>query len=70
VQESATPLGEPSPLVETATAAGLPDGLRRGADSTWTGAGLDEGALPAPDATRGPGWGVSSPTGAWWRPPS
>jgi hypothetical protein len=70
VQRSATPLGERSPAVGTATAAGLPGGLMHGAESSWTGAGLDEGALPPPDSTPGPGWGASTPTGAWWRPPS
>ena len=62
-----TPLGERTSVLLSVTAVGADTLHTRSGESTWTDATSWRTIDGSIDSTRDPGWGASSPTGAWKR---
>ena len=62
-----TPLGARTSVLLSVTAVGAETLRARSGESTWTDAASWRTIDASVDSTKDPGWGASSPTGAWRR---
>jgi hypothetical protein len=67
VAKTRTPLGERTSVLLSVTAVGADTLHTRSGESTWTDATSWREIDGSVDSTTDPGWGASSPTGAWRR---
>jgi hypothetical protein len=67
VAKTRTPLGERTSVLLSVTAVGADTLRTRSGESTWTDATSWRTIDGSVDCTNDPGWGASSPTGAWRR---